>query len=184
MFAQFGLWYFRFRLTCRKRRWPTLDKSEQVLRSWLQSILWQSEHWGLEQLGATNARVHVPHTIDIQFDWDIWPKISCLKSKTFWPELSLLLHASFDFGEEKRCEEQTIEQRPHRPPASSGYSAMIEASGEVTIQQAFLSPLFGPVPPPITSFHSLEIIHIHSKAISFYRVKPKKWPFSILLYFF
>ena len=61
---------------------------------------------------------------------------------------------------------------------------MIEASGEVTIQQAFLSPLFGPVPPPITSFHSLETIHIHSKAISFYRVKPKKWPFSILLYFF
>ena len=59
---------------------------------------------------------------------------------------------------------------------------MIEASGEVTIQQAFLSPLFGPVPPPITSFHSLEIIHIHSKAISFYRVKPKNWPFSILLY--
>ena len=49
---------------------------------------------------------------------------------------------------------------------------------------SFLSPLFGPVPPPITSFHSLEIIHIHSKAISFYRVKPKKWPFSILLYFF
>ena len=71
-----------------------------------------------------------------------------------------------------------------RAEASSGYSAMIEASGEVTIQQAFLSPLFGPVPPPITSFHSLEIIHIHSKAISFYRVKPKKWPFSILLYFF
>ena len=47
---------------------------------------------------------------------------------------------------------------------------------------SLLSPLFGPVPPPITSFHSLEIIHIHSKAISFYRVKPKKWPFSILLY--
>ena len=147
------------RLTCRKRRWPTLDKSVQVLRSWSQSILWQLEHWDLEQLGATNARVHVGHTIDNQFDWDIWPKISCLKSKTFWPELRK--HASFDFGEEKMM--WRADDREEASSASGLRRLLRNDKGQCGL-------LFGLVPHPITSFH---FVQIHSKAISFYRVEPK-----------